>query len=76
MKFSQKPLVAVMAGNKTQFDDWANKNPDLHGIFCDDWPRFAGMEFEKAVEIGTFRARKDALGIWQKVMPMVRPKVT
>lgn len=68
-----RPLVAVLAGTHKQFTQWCAANPTEQGYYCDEWPRFAGLEFSRMVEVGTFRLRKDALDLWQRVAPMVRP---
>ena len=68
-----RPLVAVLAGTHKQFMGWCADNTQERGIYCDEWPRFAGLEFSRVVEVGTFRQRKDALDLWQRVIPMVRP---
>lgn len=70
-----RPLVAVLAGTHEQFRLWANANQTERGVYCDVWPLFAGLEFTRMVEVGTFRLRKDALELWQRVAPMVRPNV-
>jgi hypothetical protein len=51
-----KPLVAVLAGNYSEFRCWSSNNPEINGIFCDKWPRFAGLKFKEIIEIGSFRS--------------------
>ena len=65
--------VAILAGNRAQFLEWQRKNQEVRAVFCDQWPMFAGLEFSSMVEVGTFGLRPDALEIWQRVAPMVRP---
>lgn len=64
-------LVAVLAGNRAQFREWEIAHKDVRAVFCDRWPDFAGLEFSQMIEIGTFKSRKDALELWQRVAPMV-----
>ena len=65
--------VAVLAGTYAQFLDYASNHPKPKPVFCDRWPTFAGLEFSAMVEVGSFRQRQDALDIYQRVAPMVRP---
>lgn len=67
-------LIAILAGNYSQFKKWQQSNQDKQAVYCDYWPQFAGLEFSEMVEVGTFRERKDALDLWQRVAPMVRTK--
>ena len=69
------PLVAVLAGNWAQFREWENAHKDVRAVFCNRWPNFAGLEFSQMIEIGTFKSRKDALELWQRVAPMIRANV-
>lgn len=64
--------VAVLAGTRVQFIEWKRQNRDVNAVFCDKWPMFAGIEFSRMVEIGTFNLRDDARVIRQQVGPMVR----
>jgi hypothetical protein len=59
--------VAVLAGTYAQFLSWQRENPGVRAVFCDQWPDFAGMEFSRVVEVGTFRGRKDAFELWRRV---------
>lgn len=65
--------IAVLAGTRQEFWEYSRDWPDREMVFCDSWPKFAGLEFSEVVEIGTFRSRPDALEIYQRVVPMVRP---
>lgn len=69
---SEKP-VAVLAGTFPQFREYERQHREQKLVFCDRWPYFAGLEFSSLVEVGTFRSRPDALDIYQRVVPMVRP---
>lgn len=64
--------IAVLAGNHQQFLEYKRDHPNDHLTYCGEWPRFAGLEFHEMVEVGTFRNRKDALDIYQHVLPRVR----
>lgn len=72
-KLRVRQPVAVLAGNRAQFLEWQRQNPEVRGVFCDQWPMFAGLEFSSMVEVGTFGLRPDALEMWQHVAPRVRP---
>ena len=65
--------IAVLAGTYQEFWKYSRDWPDRKMVFCDHWPKFAGLEFSEVVEIGTFKSRPDALEIYQRVAPMVRP---
>ena len=67
--------IAVLAGNYQQFLDWCKDNPQERGIYCNEWPQFAGIEFVRMVEVGTFRERKDASDLRQRVAVMVRTNI-
>ena len=68
-----KQAVAILAGNHAQYLEWQRHNPSIRGVYCDQLPMFAGIEFSKMIRIGTFEYRPDALEIYQYVVPMVRP---
>lgn len=70
---SKPKPVAVLAGNSAQFYEYARQNPVPKPIFCHQWPDFGGIEFSKLVMVGTFKKRQDALEIYSRVLPMVRP---
>lgn len=63
---------AVLAGNYAEFKEFSINNKDKDLVFCDAWPKFAGLRFTDVIEVGTFRSRPDAFDIYQKVLPMVR----
>lgn len=65
--------IAVLAGTRNEFVEYKRLNNDKRLVFCDRWPEFAGLEFSEFVEVGTFGSRNDALVIYQRVLPMVRP---
>ena len=66
-----KTFVAVLAGNFQEFSIYKD-NDALKYIYCNNWPDFAGIEFHRFIEVGTFRKRPDALQLYQRVLPMVR----
>lgn len=67
----RKTVVAVLAGNFQEFSMYRD-NDAVKYVYCNNWPDFAGIEFHKLVEVGTFRKRRDALELYQRVLPMVR----
>lgn len=67
-----RPVVAVLAGTHREFLEWELAHKEVRSVFCDRWPKFAGLKFSKMVECGTFRQRKDAFELWLRVAPMVR----
>jgi hypothetical protein len=70
-----KKMIAVLAGTHREFKEFSRNNTDKNLVFCDGWPKFAGLVFSEFIEIGTFRSRPDALEIYVRVLPMVRPNV-
>jgi len=71
---SAKQLVAVLAGTYEQFEHWCAEHPKECCVYCDEWPRFAGLRFVRMVEVGTFRQRNDAVELWKKVVARMQHK--
>lgn len=65
-----KRTIAVLAGTFSEATKYRD-NDAVKYVYCNNWPDFAGLKFDSLVEVGTFRKRKDALEIYQRVLPML-----
>ena len=69
--FIYQTIVAVLAGNFQEFSAYRD-NDAVKYVYCNNWPDFAGIRFNKFIEVGTFRKRPDALELYKRVLPMIR----
>lgn len=67
-------MIAVLAGTRGEFLNYAKGHPTPRPVFCDRPERIVGMEFSGVAVVGTFFERPDARELADMVDPRVRPR--